>query len=90
MRRRERAGRAERSRLAQRAPFLEGVALAQWLGVVGASPLPIYYTRHNADVLQPEGPAGTPAQPWIVFDKSVTNLVPLSSCLIPIGQAARP
>jgi hypothetical protein len=58
------------------ANFPEGASLQKWLGVVGASPLPIYYSRHNSDVLPPAGPAGTPSQPWIVFDKSVLTLVP--------------
>jgi hypothetical protein len=61
-------------------PFPEGVALQQWLGFVGAldgnGQLPIYYPRHNADVLPPVGPAATPSQPWIVLDKSVMFVAP--------------
>jgi len=61
-------------------PFPEGVALQQWLGFVGAldgnGQLPIYYPRHNADVLPPVGPAATPSQPWIVLDKSVMSFAP--------------
>jgi hypothetical protein len=61
-------------------PFPEGVALRAWLGVVKAldmnGMLDIFSARHNADVLPPAGPAGTPSQPWIVLDKSVMNLVP--------------
>ncbi len=62
-------------------PFPEGVALQQWLGFVGAldgnGQLPIYYPRHNADVLPPVGPAGTPSQPWIVLDKSLMFTAPM-------------
>jgi hypothetical protein len=61
-------------------PFPEGMALATWLGVVNAldmnGMLDIFSARHNADVLPPAGPAGTPSQPWIVLDKSVKNMVP--------------
>ncbi len=61
-------------------PFPEGVALSTWLGVVKAldmnGMLDIFSARHNADVLPPAGPPGTPSQPWIVLDKSVTNMVP--------------
>jgi hypothetical protein len=60
-------------------PFPEGAALEQWLGVVNAltnNQLPIYYARHNSDVLPPAGPAGTPSQPWIILDPSVTVTVP--------------
>jgi hypothetical protein len=60
-------------------PFPEGVALQQWLGVVNAltnNQLPIYYVRHNSDLLPPQGPAVTPSQPWIVLDTSVTAMVP--------------
>ncbi len=60
--------------------FPEGTALNAWLGTVQAldanGMLDIYYARHDADVLPPTGPAGTPSQPWIVFDKSVTALPP--------------
>jgi hypothetical protein len=69
--------------------FPEGVALEQWLGVVDAltnNQLPIYYTRHNSDVLPPEGPVMTPSQPWIVLDKSVTNMVPNG---VPAANAAQ-
>jgi len=51
-------------------PFPEGMALGTWLGVVGAltnGQLPIWFSRHNADV----GPMNTPSQPWIVLDPSV-------------------
>jgi len=65
-------------------PFPEGVALGAWLGVVKAldmnGMLDIFSARHNADVLPPAGPPGTPSQPWIVLDKSVTNM--------PMGVAA--
>ncbi len=61
-------------------PFPEGVALGTWLRVVKAldmnGMLDIFSARHNADVLPPAGPAGTRSQPWIVLDKSVTNMVP--------------
>jgi hypothetical protein len=61
-------------------PFPEGVALDTWLGVVKAldmnGMLDIFSARHNADVLPPAGPPGTPSQPWVVLDKSVTNMVP--------------
>jgi hypothetical protein len=61
-------------------PFPEGVALGTWLGVVKAldmnGMLQIFSARHNADVLPPAGPAGTPSQPWVVLDKSVMNMVP--------------
>jgi hypothetical protein len=70
--------------------FPEGVALKQWLGVVNAldmnGMLQIYYTRHNADVLPPTGPAATPSQPWIVLDKSVTNMVPMG---VPAANGAQ-
>jgi len=60
--------------------FPEGVALKQWLGVVNALDmngfLQVYYTRHNSDVLPPLGPPGTPSQPWIIMDPSVTVTVP--------------
>jgi hypothetical protein len=59
--------------------FPEGVALEQWLGVVNAltnNQLPIYFARHNSDVLPTAGPPGTPSQPWIVLDQSVTVMVP--------------
>jgi hypothetical protein len=49
--------------------FPEGIALGQWLGVVNAltnGQLPIWYSRHNADVAV----ANTPSQPWIVLDPS--------------------
>jgi len=70
--------------------FPEGVALQQWLGFVGALDpnglLPIYYPRHNADVLPPVGPAGTPSQPWIVLDKSVTFFAP---DMVPVANGAQ-
>ena len=50
--------------------FPEGVALAQWLGNGGAltnGQLPIWYARHNADVL----PSIGVSQPWIALDPSV-------------------
>jgi hypothetical protein len=54
--------------LANGMAFPEGVALKQWLGVVNAltnGQLPIWFTRHNADV----GPANRPpSQPWIELD----------------------
>jgi hypothetical protein len=60
--------------------FPEGVALGTWLGVVKAldmnGMLDIFSARHNADVLPPTGPVGTPSQPWILLDKSVTAMVP--------------
>jgi hypothetical protein len=62
-------------------PFPEGVALSTWLGVVKAldmnGMLDIFSARHNADVLPPAGPPGTPSQPWVVLDKSVMNMVPV-------------
>ena len=61
-------------------PFPEGLALRTWLGVVKAldmnGMIDIFSARHNADVLPPARPAGTPSQPWVVLDKSVMNLVP--------------
>jgi hypothetical protein len=51
-------------------PFPEGVALKQWLGVVGAltkGQLPIWYARHDADVTAANQP---PSQPWIELDKT--------------------
>jgi hypothetical protein len=50
--------------------FPEGLALAQWLANVGAldhGQLPIWYARHNADVL----PSIGVSQPWIALDPSV-------------------
>jgi len=55
------------------APFPEGVAMNEWLGYVNAltgGQLPIYYTRHNADLMPPLGPPVTPSQPWINLDKN--------------------
>ncbi len=49
--------------------FPEGVALDAWLGGVNALTnglLPIWYSRHNADV----SVTNTASQPWIVLDKS--------------------
>jgi len=70
-------------------PFPEGVALGEWLGVVKAldmnGMLDIFSARHNADVLPPAGPTGTPSQPWIVLDKSVTLMVPVG---IPVANGA--
>jgi hypothetical protein len=84
-------------------PFPEGVALSTWLGVVMAldmnGMLDIFSARHNADVLPPAGPPGTPSQPWVVLDKSVTLMVPACvpaangaeyfSVDTPIGAAAQ-
>jgi hypothetical protein len=60
--------------------FPEGVALKQWLGLVMALDpmmhLQIYYDRHNADLLPPTGPAGSPSQPWIITDPSVNIMTP--------------
>jgi hypothetical protein len=70
-------------------PFPEGVALEQWLGVVNAltnNQLPIYYARHNSDLLPPRGPMVTPSQPWIVLDNSVTVMVPDG---VPAANAAQ-
>jgi hypothetical protein len=58
-------------------PFPEGAALLQWLGVVNAltnMQLPIYFARHNSDLLPPTGPAATPSQPWIILDPSVMSM----------------
>jgi len=52
--------------------FPEGVALGQWLGVVNALTnglLPIWYSRHNADV----GVANVASQPWIALDQTSTK-----------------
>jgi hypothetical protein len=70
--------------------FPEGVALKQWLGVVNALDmngfLQVYYTRHNSDVLPPLGPPGTPSQPWVIMDPSVTNMVPDG---VPVANSAQ-
>ncbi len=70
--------------------FPEGVALKQWLGVVMAldptGTLPIYYPRHNADVLPPAGPGGSPSQPWIVLDQSNTQMAPMG---VPVANGAQ-
>jgi len=58
--------------LANGGAFPEGIALGQWLGVVNAltnGQLPIWYSRHNADVAV----ANTPSQPWIVLDPNSTK-----------------
>jgi hypothetical protein len=50
-------------------PFPEGEALDEWLGNVGAlrsDALPIWYARHNADIL-----SNSLAQPWIALAPSV-------------------
>jgi hypothetical protein len=50
-------------------PFPEGVALDTWLGNVGAltnGKLPIYYSKHNADVSM----ANTYSQPWVALDNT--------------------
>jgi hypothetical protein len=56
--------------LANGVAFPEGVALKQWLGTVNAltnGQLPIWFSRHNADV----GPMNwPPSQPWIELDQS--------------------
>jgi hypothetical protein len=52
--------------------FPEGVAMAQWLGTVGAltnGQLPIWYARHNADV----GMTNVVSTPWINLDPSVPS-----------------
>ena len=68
--------------------FPEGVALASWLGVVGAltnGQLPIWFARGNAIVTS----ANTPSQPWITFDGTVpapgTNGTQYFSFDTPIG-----
>jgi hypothetical protein len=72
------------------APFPEGIALKQWLGLVGAlnamMQLPIYYERHNADLLPPAGPAAPPSQPWIITDPSVMIQVPGNT---PVANSAQ-
>jgi hypothetical protein len=71
-------------------PFPEGTALAQWLGVVNAldpnGELDIFYGRHNADILAPVGPMGTPSQPWILLDKSVMSDAPFG---VPVANGAQ-
>ena len=56
--------------LANGMTFPEGVALKQWLGTVNAltnGQLPIWFSRHNADV----GPMNwPPSQPWIELDQT--------------------
>ena len=77
-------------------PFPEGTALAAWLAVVGAlasgsdgggGTLPIWYARHNADVI-----AGSAlATPWIALDPSVANNGGATQYLsfeAPIGSAS--
>ncbi len=70
--------------------FPEGTALGKWLGVVNAldanGELTIFYARHNADILPPAGPMGTPSQPWIVLDKSVTDDSPRN---VPVANGAQ-
>jgi hypothetical protein len=71
-------------------PFPEGTALAQWLGLVNAldpnGELDIFYGRHNADILAPVGPMGTPSQPWILLDKSVMSDAPFG---VPVANGAQ-
>jgi hypothetical protein len=75
--------------LANGQTFPEGVALSTWLGVVKAldmnGMLDIFSARHNADVLPPAGPPGTPSQPWVVLDKSITLMVPPG---VPVANGA--
>jgi hypothetical protein len=60
------------------APFPKGVALDQWLGLVGAlgvngaptGELPIAQPRYNAVV----GPGNKPSQPWINDDSSANTM----------------
>jgi hypothetical protein len=54
--------------------FPEGVALSQWLGNVGAltnGMVPIWYSRHNADVSS----VNTPSQPWMLLDPNAPTPV---------------
>jgi hypothetical protein len=54
--------------------FPEGVALGQWLGTVGAltnGVVPIWYSRHNADVSS----VNTPSQPWLLLDPNAPTPV---------------
>jgi len=69
--------------------FAKGVALDQWLGVVGAlgqngvaaADLAIYQPRYNAQV----APANKPSQPWINYDDSSTNWTMYFSFDTPVG-----
>jgi hypothetical protein len=76
--------------LANGTSFPEGVALKQWLGTVNAltnGQLPIWFTRHNADV----GPMNRPpSQPWIDLDPSTPapNATMYFSFDTPIGRSA--
>jgi hypothetical protein len=70
-------------------PFPEGVAMKQWLQNVGALTnglLPIYYSRHNADVTA----ANTHSQSWVSLDPSTPapNATQYFSFDTPVGLNA--